>query len=262
MRGMKFRLAQDELPKAFDSRTLDRGRSIWASERVRKLDASADSLRISGSVQGSHGRPYSQTVSLVPNCGGTELGIIGYCTCPRGLNCKHVGALLLEHCSRHAGEADGSPVNVRRADMANRGYDPSRNEQASNAAFPQEKVLAGTVADWLDRLVLAGSPRDDAREMFKPNQRQLRYVLNHRDAPRGRESATAWLRPVSARLRKDSSIFEERRYDPNNVSRPKEQRPRFLREEDLAILRDLAWLERTSPLANGLDVPLGPDVAS
>jgi superfamily II DNA or RNA helicase len=46
------------------------------------------------------------------------------------------------------------------------------------------------------------------------------------------------------------------------VTRPREQRPRFLTEADLAILRDLTWLKRTNQLPSSIDVVLGPDGAS
>jgi superfamily II DNA or RNA helicase len=258
---MKFRLIEDELRKAFDPSTLDHGRRVWAAERVRMVDASADGLRISGSVQESGGRPYTQSVSLVPNRGATGIRVSGYCTCPIGLNCKHVAALLLEHCSRLEEMEDAVP-DALRAHFGKGDHGSRRVGQAPAAALPQQIALPAAVTAWVDRLGAAALPPGNAPERFKPNQRQLRYILNHHDALHSDRSAGAWLRPVSVKLRKDGGIYEERRYDPNNASRPKEQRPRFLTDDHLAILSDLAWLERTSRFANGADVPLGPDAAS
>jgi hypothetical protein len=66
---------------------------------------------------------------------------------------------------------------------------------------------------------------------------------------------------VTARLRKDGSVTDEKPYDPENVTRPKEQRARFLTETDCNHLRDLVWLKRARGNF-GQDISLGPDAAS
>ena len=246
---MTFRLVEAELRKAFDPRTLHRGRGVRVYERLRQVDASSDGLRISGSVQGSQRQPYSLTVTLVPRRGGTGVRIVGYCTCPVALNCKHVAAVLLEHCARLKEMAAAPP---RAQSIA----------QAPATAVPQPWRLPAAVADWIDRLGAAVAPTAKAQIAYKPNQRELRFVLNHREALPGDGSAAALIRAVSVRLKKDGSIFDERRYDPNIAFMPKVNLPQFLTEHDLAILGDLATLGRALRLANTADVPLGADAVS
>jgi hypothetical protein len=51
-------------------------------------------------------------------------------------------------------------------------------------------------------------------------------------------------------------------YDPENVTRPKEQRARFLTETDCNHLRDIMWLRRARGNFGQADVSLGPDAAA
>src|SRR5262245_53351840 len=186
---MTYRLTEDELRHVLDRQTLQRGRAVWAYDRVRQVDASADGLRISGSVQGSQRQPYNQAVSLVPSRGGRGVRVIGYCTCPMGLNCKHVAAVLLEHCAR---------LDKTEA--------PPPDPQTAALAGSEHMALPKAVADWIDRLGAAVAPPDTAPRTLKHNQRQLRFILNHADAPTSDAGAAAWIRPVSVRFKKDGAI--------------------------------------------------------
>src|SRR5262249_4329504 len=150
---------------------------------------------------------------------------------------QHVAALLLEHCSRLDDAKGGFPDALRAHGKSDDGQ--RRDGQAPAAALRKQTALPAAVAGRVDRLGGAAAPPSKAPERLKPNQRQLRYILNHHDALHIDGSAAAWLRPVSVRLRKDGCIYDERRYDPNSASRPKEQRPRFLTDDHLAILSDL-----------------------
>ena len=93
-----------------------------------------------------------------------------------------------------------------------------------------------------------------------PNQRQLRYVLNHEDGCA--QASLVRIRPVTVRLRKDGSATDEKPYDPENVMRPKEQRARFLTEVDCDHLRDVMWLKRARGNFGQSDISLGPDATS
>ncbi|MDD4868396.1 MAG: SWIM zinc finger family protein, partial [Mycobacterium sp.] len=48
-----------------------------------------------GSVQGSGGRPYTATVRLGRRASGTWMAEGGACSCPVGVDCKHVAALVI-----------------------------------------------------------------------------------------------------------------------------------------------------------------------
>ena len=245
---MTYRLTDGDLRKAFDPQTLRRGRAVHAYERVRRVDASADGLRITGSVQGSERRPYDQTVSLVHVRGGTTVRISGYCTCPVAVNCEHVVAVLLEHCNRSRQKEGLFPA----AETAGPG----------TAAAAQPAQLPAAVAEWIDRLGAAVGMPAKAQGARKLNQRELRFVLNPRDASPGNGVAAARMRAVKVRLRKDGGIIEEKRCDSNIAFVPKVHLPQYLTADDIAILGDLASQCRILRLALDADVPLGTDVIS
>jgi superfamily II DNA or RNA helicase len=259
---MTLGLTEADLRGAFDSGTLHRGRMVWRTGRVRQVEASADGLRIAGTVQGSERRPYTQTVSLVPKRGSAGMRVVGYCTCPVGLNCKHVAAVLLEH-RKQLDEAEdaGEPAPVA---VAGRAPSQRQPRQATAPAGPQPMALSVALQGWLDRVAAAATASltaDRAARTPQPHQRQLLYVLNHHDAPSG-GSASARIRPVNVRLKKDGSVAEEKRYDMENAFRSAEQRARFLTEDDISILRDLMWLGRSGPYTDRIDVPLASDAVS
>ncbi len=252
---MTYRLRDEDLRRTFDPETLRRGRAVHAHERVRRVEVSADGLRITGSVQGSERRPYDQTVSLVPVRGGAGVRVSGYCTCPVAVNCKHVVAVLLEHWNRLK-QQEGL---FRAAQSTPESAAESAGQGTSAASQPAQ--LPAAVAAWIDRLGAAVAPLAKAQGSHRPNQRELRFVLNHWGAPRG-SGAAAWVRPVSVRLKKDGGIFDEKRYDPGQASRPREQLPQFLTADDIAILGDIAALERGSRATGSADIALGADAVS
>ena len=96
---MSRALVVDDLVGVFDRGTLARGRSVWRRNLVSHIAASADGLRITGRVHGSDPRPYDQTVSIVPVRGSNRVRVVGYCTCPMRLNCKHVADTVLDRAS-------------------------------------------------------------------------------------------------------------------------------------------------------------------
>ena len=234
-------LTEDDLSGAFEFETLARGAELRQRKHVGRVEAAADGLRITGSVLGSQRRPYTQTVSLVPVRGGHGVRIVGYCTCRMGRNCKHVAALLMEHLAA---------------------LDETDAESAPPPPASVPVALSEKVAGWLDRVTSAAAPPvPRGAEVFRSNQRQLRYILNHRAAPAGAGSEAALVRAVSVRLKKDGGFHDEKRYDPNNATRPEIQLPQFVTADDTAILRDLDWVRQKARLANAPDTPLGADAA-
>ena len=108
---MTYRLTDGDLRKAFDPQTLRRGRGVHVHERVRRVDASADGLRITGSVQGSERRPYDQNRVAGPRAwrhGGAHQRLLHL---PRGRQLRArrggpAGAL-------QSAQAEGGPVPRR-----------------------------------------------------------------------------------------------------------------------------------------------------
>lgn len=91
-------LRQEDWRQDFDQGALDRG-ARYAQQRKARLRA-MDETQLLASCAGSAETPYLQTIRLAPH----GLGVIGRCTCPVGLNCKHCVAAILQLLS------DGPPA--------------------------------------------------------------------------------------------------------------------------------------------------------
>src|SRR5271170_5188803 len=92
---MTLQFSEDDLLRVLGAATIDKGEFLWLDDRVRQVEVAAGGTWISGNVFGSRPRPYSQTIMLASN--GRAVTINGYCSCPVGVNCKHVAAVLLQH---------------------------------------------------------------------------------------------------------------------------------------------------------------------
>ena len=72
---------------------IEAGRAYAARGAVRRLATSADRRVIEAEVKGTATRPYALRITLRPRReGGTDFA--GICSCPVGLDCKHVAAAL------------------------------------------------------------------------------------------------------------------------------------------------------------------------
>ena len=162
---------------------------------------------------------------------------------PRGPNCKHVAAMLLEHL----------PPSIRRTRNATprMGFAPCRRRPAATAAVHSGGRLARPRGS-------GGRAAGCAR--CRGRQTQPAPAALHpqpRDAVPAPASA-ALVRSVSVKLRKDGIFVEERRYDPNIASRPEVQLPQFLTADDIPILRDLVWVRQKAHLVTEADIRSAP----
>src|SRR6516225_360113 len=256
---MTLQFSEEDLLRELGAATVGKGELLWIDDRVRQVQVAAGGSLISGSVLGSRPLPYSQTIMLASN--GRAVAINGYCSCPVGANCKHVAAVLLQHLKLQCRD-NALPVTAR----APESFDPfsAATSKTPEHALPVRPIepratLSRAVTQWLDRLACATESPVPSDLPTNSNQRQLRYVLNHEDATAG--APLVRIRLVAIRLRKDGSVTDEKSYDPENVTRPKEQRARFLTETDCNHLRDIMWLKRSRGNF-GQDISLGPDAAS
>ena len=256
---MTLQFSVDDLLRVLGAATVDKGEFLWLDDRVRQVEVAAGGTRISGNVVGSRPRPYGQTIMLASN--GRAVTINGYCTCPVGVNCKHVAAVLLQHLELQATDK-ASPVNATAPESFGR-FSAATSKTPEHALLVRpiepRATLSRAITQWLDRLACAMDSPVPSELSTNSNQRQLRYVLNHEDGAAG--APLVRVRLVTVRLRKDGSVTDEKPYDPENVTRPKEQRARFLTETDCNYLRDILWLKRARGNF-GQDISLGPDVAS
>jgi superfamily II DNA or RNA helicase len=257
---MAVQLGEDDLQRAFDAATLRKGAAICERDGVRHIELSPDGSRISSTVLGSRPKPYNQNIALTKTADG-RVRINGYCTCPVGISCKHLAAVLLEHLALDGDDDD--EVRPDRAPSVPRVPTPQPSPHTPVLEAPSPAaVLTARTSRWLERLASLSAAPTTSQSAVSGNQRVLIYVLNHENASPPRSEPCVRIRPISARRRKDGSLTDEKFYNPENISRTNEQRPRFLTEADLEMLRSLLWLMRMGTVPGSQDIVLGSDAAS
>ncbi|WP_165982632.1 DEAD/DEAH box helicase [Dankookia rubra] len=191
-------------------RTLSRpaveaGRAYAARGAVRRLTASADGSVIEAAVKGTATRPYVLRITLRPRRdGGADFD--GICSCPVGLDCKHVAAALFA-------------ARRERSDVPRPALPP--------AATLAEPVLPPEVADWLRQL---GAIDEADPEAYPADIRQrVIYVVAPLARPVGHVSLN--VAAFSVTLRKDGS------YGTGKGVQAQAGTARYLRPSDRAILR-------------------------
>jgi len=193
-------------------RTVEAGRAYAQHGAVRALSWSPDGRVIDATVQGTAPRPYVLRITLRRQQDGGA-GFDGYCSCPVGVNCKHLAAVLLA----------------------------ARREQASTplpapppppAAGPAQPVMPPEVSDWLRQLAAVG---EETSEDYPDDVRQ-RVIYIVAPVARARGPASLGIAAVAVTLRKDGSHGAGRRVPAYAGA------ARYLRPSDRAILRRLDLL--------------------
>ena len=89
--------SEDDVREAFDDQTFARGWHYQKTGRVSQLSVSflsKDECLVEGEVQGSRRSPYQVSVEITNDSHGIVM--LGECSCPVELDCKHAAAILLE----------------------------------------------------------------------------------------------------------------------------------------------------------------------
>jgi superfamily II DNA or RNA helicase len=195
---------------------LDAGRAYAARGAVRDLSFSADGDVISAEVKGSAPQPYGVRITLHRRqVGGVTFD--GICSCPVGINCKHVVAALVVARRRLV---DG----------------PFRASPPLPAGAPAAPAMPPEVSDWLRQLAAVG---EESSEDYPPDVRQrVLYVV----APTARTIGPLSLSvaAIAVTLRKDGS-FRANKGVPAHAGTA-----RYLRPSDRAILRRIEPLRYAS----------------
>jgi len=178
--------------------------------RVRELEVSGDTL--SASVTGSAPRPYRTTARISQRelLGEVSLDLHSRCSCPVGTRCKHVVALLL------AAQRPGALVEKPRAEVL---------EWAQQLRNRISKQRLGT----------------------KPKAAANRQMLHYTLTP-GPHGSGASLRIDKVRRLADGDIAQREPW--YNIDQALLKPPAFINEEDLAVLRQIRALERSTPRAS------------
>ena len=256
---MLLSINQADLLRELGRDTVDLGHAVRRSGAIRKTLVADDGAIVSGSVQGSRRKPYSQIISFGQR--GDTVTINGHCSCPMSRNCKHVAAVLLEYVASGGSAWDLQP-SPRETVLAQGSTLPAANPPPpATPAF--RPALSQPVASWLDRLSALANPPPETAPQQSANQRVLLFVLNHElPSYAVKTAAPVRIRAVTMRVRKDGSLTDQRYFALDNMLRGREQRPRFFTEDDEAVLRDLHWLARSNGSHQQEDVTLEPGMAS
>lgn len=203
-------VTEDAIRRAVGDRALRAGREYEAEGRVSNLRLLAQGRVVEARVRGGASRPYRVRATLLDMRDRTAVS--GSCSCPVGMNCKHVAAALLAA----AALPDGP--------------EPTQAAQAAPALPPETDA-------WLGALERA---QQDETEAFPPTVRKrLLYVVKPVPAPGGPDRVAVEL--VGIELRADGSISDKiKPYGPYHFQYG--SMPRFLRPSDRAILRRLPAL--------------------
>jgi len=188
-------------PGEFFSRlTLERGLAYAEEGRasIGGLHASAGMLRITGSCRGNARKPYRLDV-LLTLADGAVGRVAGTCSCPVGVNCKHVAALLLTW----------------------RAVPRHHPEGAADGCAPERQALSPEARAWLESLEPPAEPAAASGQC-------LLYLLSPGDAQ---------LKLFKARLTKDGGYSRPEPIRPDFHRLTWGNVPAYYQPADLPILR-------------------------
>ncbi|TCZ65412.1 DEAD/DEAH box helicase [Roseicella aquatilis] len=206
-----------EILRGVSRAAFEAGRLLARQRKVGRVAFSADGATIEAEVREWGRKPHTQRITL-REMGGTAPAFTGICTCPGGINCKHVVAALI----------------------AARDVLPAAPQPAPPA--PEPPALPPAIQDWLRALTEAGEGDPEA---YPPTLRQrLLYVVALQAGAEGAGVPT--ITPVSVALRKDGSFGPARPIPIHQVPTA-----RYLRPSDHRILRRIAALAYVAPGAAG-----------
>ena len=208
-------------PDLFFSRlTLERGLAYAEEGRasVGAIHSSVGVLHVSGSCRGNARQPYRQDVQLTLE-GGSVGRVAGSCSCPVGLNCKHVAALL---ATWQAGQR----------------HHP---EGGDNGRAPERQALSPDAQTWLDMLEPSAEPARVAGAQC------ILYLLSPADAH---------LQLFKARLSKDGGFGRPEPIRPDFHRLTWGNVPTYYQPADLPILRLFLALQDSLMFSMGVSLAL------
>ncbi|PID60360.1 MAG: helicase SNF2 [Gammaproteobacteria bacterium] len=165
----------DDVIELCGSVATSRGRAYKSDRRVQSLELEDKTNKLYALVTGSAAQPYAQTISLASH------RLRGECSCPVGVNCKHVAAVLLTWIDlqgQYRSEAHDSPANV--------------------------------VDRWMQQIIEANDDLDAGIETHEPGEPLLFYQLDYGALSHERKAFT--LQILQSRLLKRGGYGKETPY--------------------------------------------------
>ena len=239
-------ISDAEIAALVGKAAFQKGKSYAEAGRVQHISREGET--ISAKVRGSGRRVYVTRVRVHRTANG-RLSAFGSCACPIGTNCKHVATVLLAARSSSL----TAPSVPRRPEPKPVAAQAPGSAAVPSLDFAPPTTLPQHILAWVDSLKV-----DDSGDDYPPEITQrLVYVLS----PNPPDGATPLLSLTirSVRLLK-SGLFSDKgsQVDPYMVL--KQDRPRFLRRSDIAILRAIVLSGGSTGQRIGLDGRDGLDI--
>jgi superfamily II DNA or RNA helicase len=214
MSAISFSL--QDLRRGMSGVYVERGQRYASGGRVHARDYDPEHNRYRASVEGSRPEPYRIDARVL--AGRTGPTVYGTCTCPVGVNCKHVAAVLVD-----------ALAYGRRAPPPRESLEPPQRARAPAPALPANLEL------WIEATRRAAQPHP-AQEGYPPNVwHRVLYLLDPKTSA-GLGHNTVQL--VSARARKTTPGYADVRPWTPSYSQMQSP-PRFVLPEDSRIVRTL-----------------------
>ena len=182
------------LERLVGSATYARGYGYARAGAVRTCVWSPGGTRVIGRVQGGASQPNVVTVTLTFTAARTLKGIVGTCSCPVEINCKHAVALLLSQSTGRPHDVEGNSTPPASAAQANGGPSPRRSPAAATvtrAEVPRPRT-------WADPLEAVIDSWDEDVDEFTVSELGLQFERLAGGASRSSGAVGIRVRPVVA----------------------------------------------------------------
>ena len=224
---------ENDVRSACGARACEAGSIYRKQGRVLSFEEDKDGIR--SKVHGNERNPYNQ--EIVIECHGRTVEIDGDCTCPVGMNCKHVAAALLEGLARHGQPAKPMLSRVARNSklMTRQGGLPLPKPAVAEALPPVLQI-------WLASLEKAevSEQEDYPSELVN----RIVYILEPMASAGGFPKIS--LKLVTARALKDGSLSSN--VNSYNLDLAFSNNPaKHLRPSDMRIFRKLRAFKQEYP---------------
>ncbi len=224
--------SDQDLNRAFDRPTRDRGQSVYANQQVMEANIAANGELVLGAVRGSEGKLYRVRVAVRRI--SKAVALISSCSCPVVLNCKHGVALLMHVLANQHGVQSSGGAGGKDASEAD-----SNSTPAILAAVAD--ILPPALDAWLTALARPQEPEVDPNAYPDQIRERLLYVLAIDDSQPGGPRAV--LRTMATTLLKSGAYSSNaRQFDTGQAL--SYAPAKHLRSIDMELLRDLNWLRR------------------
>ena len=225
-KGKKYVQTSDvssQLRRIFGPLVFARGQDYAQQGRVESLSSTANKVLV-GRVRGSGGKTYDQSIRWAYGHNQKLDFVSGSCTCPMGLNCKHVVAATLRAADQGL-LTHSIPLSVP----------PTSQADEAKSSF-----MSREVEHWLMQVKAATQADHKSRDVYPPHIRdRLLYVVRLENPG---SSAPVTIATMKSSVSKSGALAKGARpYSGFDLSGRREA-PQFILEPDIRIIRRIERL--------------------